>query len=165
MTAGERMAEDLRWVHAGLRRDLKTIRSLAAAVLAGQGVDRVTSTIRSLQSQSPLWQLRVNCLQYCHHLHGHHGAEDAMLFPMLRRSSPAMGPVVDRLESDHRKVSGMLDTIEAFAGQVKDTDDNEGVRKALADALGDLSDTLLEHLAFEEESIIPTMRSWTRGLW
>jgi iron-sulfur cluster repair protein YtfE (RIC family) len=165
MTPGERMVEDLRWVHAMLRDDLATLRRLAADIIAGRSADHVTSAIRSLQTQGPLWQLRVNCLRYCQLVHHHHGAEDAMLFPALRKSNPALGPAVDRLERDHRRVSDLLDHVEALATQLKQNDDNAGVRHALATALTDLSDHLLEHLAFEEESIIPTMRSWTRGLW
>jgi Hemerythrin HHE cation binding domain len=73
--AEEGLVGELKWVHAMIRQDLRTVRRLAAEVTAG-----------------PLWQLKVNCLRYCRFVHMHHHAESAFLFPRLRRSNPALGP-------------------------------------------------------------------------
>src|ERR1700681_2224533 len=97
------------WVHNALRQEL------AGQVAAGAAPEYVREQVKSLQSSSPLWKLRVNCLYYCRFVHAHHHTEDIALFPALKRANPALGPVVDRLVADHRKVSGLLDQIEASA--------------------------------------------------
>lgn len=88
-----------------------------------------------------------------------------MLFPLLRQSDPALGPVVDKLEADHARVSDLLDEVSAAATALADRED-AGVRKRLVTALGILSDDLLEHLQYEEDNISGTLRTWTSwGNW
>jgi iron-sulfur cluster repair protein YtfE (RIC family) len=161
---GEHLLEELKWVHDMLRKDLLTIRSLAERVGSGATPAVVRSTIRQLQTQSPLWQLRVNCMRYCQFVHHHHSAESAMLFPALRRADPKLGPTVDRLEADHRKVSDLLDQTESLA-DLLGSDDTPDTRKRLVLSLRELSTHLLEHLDFEEESIAPALRQWRNWPW
>ena len=99
----------------------------------------------------------MNCLRYCAFVHEHHTNEDVALFPAVRRSAPQLGATVDRLESDHRVVAGLLDEIEAAA---RDLDGAAAARGRLVEALGTLSAHLLEHLAFEEEALAPVLASW-----
>lgn len=148
-------------MHGMLRRDLRTIADLADAVTAGGSGQRVAKAVRGLQTSSPLWQLRVNCLRYCTFVHGHHGGEDVQLFPALRRANPALNPVVDRLEADHRTVSDLLDQVESLARLIGG-DDSLDIRARLVTALRQLSTTLLTHLDFEEKQITPTLRQWRR---
>ena len=98
---GEAMVAELKWVHDMIRRDLRTVRRMAADVAAGQPAQEIEAAIRSLAAGGPLWQLKANCLQYCRFVHSHHHAESVMLFPGLRRANPALNPVVDKLEADH----------------------------------------------------------------
>src|SRR5262245_45388134 len=111
-THAEGLMRELLWVHAMIRRDLQTVQQLAARVRAGARADEVRTAIRSLQTDGPLWKLRVHCLHYCRFVHAHHSLEDVHLFPIIRRSDPALGPVVDRLEADHLQISDFLDAIE-----------------------------------------------------
>ena len=114
--------------------------------------------IRELQTSSPLWKLRVNCLYYCRFVHSHHHAEDVLLFPALRASDPAMVPVADKLEADHRVVSVLLDEVEAAAdvlGRGRGRHPRGIIR-----ALGDLRSELIAHLSYEEQMAGPTIRSW-----
>ncbi|MGC1908475.1 MAG: hemerythrin domain-containing protein [Candidatus Dormiibacterota bacterium] len=155
------LLSELKWVHGLLRRDLKTCMTLAQSVTAGATAAEVREEIRALKAQGPLFQLRMNCLQYCRFVHGHHGAEDAALFPGVRRADPRLNPIVDRLEADHREVSDLLDEVEASSlcvGSLADI----GERQRLVDALHQLSARLLEHLAFEEESLAPLLATWNR---
>ncbi|MFI5286120.1 MAG: hemerythrin domain-containing protein [Candidatus Dormibacteria bacterium] len=92
-------------------------------------------------------------------MHAHHGLEDADMFPALRRSNPELSAVVDKLEADHRAVSDLLDEVGASADQLDDTAANPA-RKRLVAALARLEQDLLEHLAYEEESIAAAMRGW-----
>ena len=157
---GEAMVAELKWVHDLIRRDLRTVRQLAADVRGGMPAGRVAAGIRSLATGGPLWQLKINCLQYCRFVHSHHHAESAMLFPALRRINPALGPVVDKLEADHVRVAGLLNDVEAAANDLVGQEDPV-LRQRLTAALEALSTDLLAHLAYEEDNVSDTMRAMT----
>jgi iron-sulfur cluster repair protein YtfE (RIC family) len=149
----------LKWVHSMIRHDLQTCRELAVDVANGAAQDDVRAQVEALQSRGPLFQLRANCLYHCRFVHAHHGHEDAWLFPAVRRFAPGMGAVVDKLEADHRRVSDLLDDVESSARQLGGPDDVAG-RRLLVGTLDELSRHLLEHLAFEEESLAPVLGAW-----
>ena len=151
------LADQLRWVHDMLRRDLGAIQRLAVRVTDGAPAADVETELQTLQSNGPLFQLRVNCLSYCQTLNSHHRNEDAVLFPAVRRAAPQLGATIDRLEADHRVVASLLDDIDALA------DDLAGrpARRALVDALDDLSANLLRHLDLEEATLQPILESWS----
>lgn len=102
---GRALFGELQWVHDVLRRDLATVERLAAEVTEGLSGPELERELDTLRTAGPLWQLKVNCLRYCRFVHHHHRIEDVALFPALRRSDPSLGPVVDRLEADHLRVS------------------------------------------------------------
>jgi hypothetical protein len=131
---GEAMVAELKWVHDMIRGDLQIVRQLAADAEAGRPAGEIAAGIATLAAGGPLWQLRVNCLQYCQFVHHHHQAESVMLFPALRRANPAIGPVVDRLEADHARVAVLLDDVTGAAGDLAD-DDTPGARRQLGAAL------------------------------
>lgn len=157
---GEAMVAELKWVHSMIRRDLRIVGELADGVEEGRPAGEVAGELRSLAAAGPLWQLKINCLQYCRFVHSHHHAESILLFPALRRANPALGPVVDKLEADHTRVAELLDNVEAAARELAGHEDAE-VRQRLTAALRTLSDELLEHLAFEEDNVADTMRTMT----
>jgi hypothetical protein len=154
---GRALFRELLWVHRVLRRDLAAVRHLADDVLDGLPADDLHAEIGSLKTTGPLWQLKVNCLRYCRFVHLHHGAEDVMLFPALRRANPDLGPVVDRLEAEHRRMSDLLDRMEAAAAALAEADSDDA-RQRVADSLNALADHLLTHLEFEELEAGPTIR-------
>jgi hypothetical protein len=156
---GEHLVQELLWIHGILRHDLDILSRLAVEVADGKNPEAIREEIAQLQSRSPLWQLKVNCIYYCRLVHAHHGGEDAHLFPALRRSDPAMETIVDRLEADHRRISDILDAVEVASYDLT-KDDVPSARSRLVDALNLLSEHLLVHLDFEENSISPTLRSW-----
>jgi hypothetical protein len=151
------MVAELKWVHDMIRGDLRIVRRLAADAENGRPAGDIAAGIRSLAAAGPLWELRVNCFQYCQFVHHHHQAESALLFPELRRANPALGPVVDKLEADHAQVAVLLDDVTAAAGDLAD-DDTAGARQQLSAALQVLSAVLLAHLAYEEDNVADTMR-------
>lgn len=166
-TLGEQMVRELEWVHGMLRRDLAAVRLLADRVTAGAEPSEVREGLIGLQTRGPLWQLRMGCLHYCQFVHGHHGLEDAALFPLVRANNPELAEAVDKLEADHRVVSDLLDAVEAEAHRLGDDGENDtgDSRAALASALDRLADLLLEHLATEEATIGPAMRQWRARPW
>jgi len=150
--------DELLWVHGIVRRDLDAVRELAAAASNGAPAGEIRTEVEALKTNGPLWQLKVNCLHYCRFVHSHHGLEDRSLFPMLRLASPELGPVIDRLEADHRKVAELLDAVEEACDALGAEGESER-RAALTAALDGLANHLLEHLSFEEESVEETMRA------
>jgi hypothetical protein len=157
---GRHLFDELLWVHEKIRHDLRVCEDLAVRVAEGLSPEEVRAEIRELQTNSPLWRLRVNCLYYCRFVHSHHNAEDIALFPALRAANPAMAPIVDRLEADHRSVSLLLDEVEAAADALV-VEDAGDIRDRLVTALGNLRIELIAHLGYEEEMAGPTIRSWT----
>jgi iron-sulfur cluster repair protein YtfE (RIC family) len=140
-----------------IRRDLDVVKKLSAGVLRGLPASEVHAGINELKASGPLWRLKVSCLRYCRFVHSHHNLEDELLLPALRRRNPAINPVVDKLEEDHRVVSGLLDAVEAAADEVFEND-GELARCRVADALNALAEHLLSHLDFEERNAGPTIR-------
>jgi hemerythrin-like domain-containing protein len=100
---------------------------------------------------------RANCLRYCVILESHHGGEDAILFPAVRRAAPQLAAIVDRLEADHRVVASLLADIE----QLMHDQSGRWPRSALVEALDDLSSTLSGHLDLEETTLQPVLESWS----
>jgi iron-sulfur cluster repair protein YtfE (RIC family) len=158
--AGQHLFDELQWVHERIRHDLAVCEDLAERIAEGLSPEQVRAEIRELQTNSPLWRLRVNCLYYCRFVHSHHHAEDVLLFPALRASDPAMVPVADKLEADHRVVSDLLDEVEAAADALV-LEDAVDIRSRIITALGDLRVELIAHLSYEEQMAGPTIRSWT----
>ncbi len=155
----EALSDQLLWVHDILRRDLAAVRELAGRVAEGASTREVRDGLAELEARGPLFQLRATCLGYCQLLHSHHGGEDEVLFPAVRRAAPHLAATVDRLEADHREVSAVLNEIEALAHDL----DEPSTRTALVEALTRLSSGLLEHLAYEEQTMIPVLDGW--GEW
>jgi iron-sulfur cluster repair protein YtfE (RIC family) len=159
---GEEMVAEFRWVHGLVRRELDTLRDLAGRVAAGAGGQEVRDEVAAMAVSSPVWALRIHCLHYCQFVHGHHAHEDQAWWPRLRRADPELNPVIDRLESEHRLVAGLLDTIEESAAALVD---DPASRPRLVAALEELAEHLIAHLDYEERSIFPTlrrMRDWRR---
>jgi Hemerythrin HHE cation binding domain len=158
---GKALFDELLWVHGVIRRDLNTVQRLAEAVLAGLDPLDLQHELQRLETTGPLWQLKVNCLRWCRFVHGHHDFEDTAWLPSLRRADPALGPVVERIDEEHRRISDQLDEVAAAATALTETDDGHA-RGRVVDALNSLSGDLIEHLAYEELSLGPTLRRMRR---
>src|SRR6266566_1805994 len=78
-------------------------------------------------------------------------------FGELRRANPAINPVADRPQAEHRRVSNDLHAVEAAAGALQ-RDESKRARQAVVDALGALEQNLLAHLDYEELSAQSTAR-------
>jgi hypothetical protein len=143
-------------VHATIRRELERVELLAEQALEGMPAEDLQRELDEMKRGGMLWRLQIDCLRYCRFVHSHHNAEDVLFFPELRDTNPAIGPVVDRLEADHRRVSDQLDAVEAAANGLAE-DDSKPAREALAGALQTLGEQLLEHLSYEERNVEATV--------
>jgi hypothetical protein len=153
---GREMYESLLAVHAFIRSDLELIRGLAAQALEGVATVDLRLQLHVLKRDTMLWQLRVSCLRHCSFVHLHHNAEDGEFFVELRNTDPTIGPLIDRLQADHRRVSDDLDAVEAAANALGH-DDGQQARKAVVETLQVLRESLLAHLDYEERSIEATV--------
>ncbi|MGI8416999.1 MAG: hemerythrin domain-containing protein [Nakamurella sp.] len=140
-------------VHNGLRQELAQVRDITAQVLTGDAeVGAARSAINQLTMRQNNWTLGAYCESYCRIVAGHHGLEDRGIFPHLRRSERSLGPVIDRLTTEHEVIADVLDRldralIELVAGTA-------GSRQQLRRAIDELTDTLLSHLAWEEKMLL-----------
>ena len=153
---GRWMYDSLLEVHAFIRGDLDLIEDLATQALEGVAPVDLHVQLRALKRDTLLWQLRVGCLRHCRFVHSHHNAEDGAFFVELRETDPTIGPVIDRLQAEHRRVSDDLDAVEAAANALAE-DDGQQARKAVVDALQALRENLLAHFDYEERSIEATV--------
>ena len=132
-------------VHGHIRGDLERVERLAAQTLDGMPAEELRQELDDIKRNGTLWRLRIDCLRYCRFVHSHHHAEDAGFFPELREANPDINPVIDKLQSDHRRVSDDLDAVEAAANALE-TDDGVEARKAVVDTLQGLADNLLAQI-------------------
>jgi DUF438 domain-containing protein len=99
-------------------------------------------------------------------LHGHHAAEDALLWPrLLDRGSEEVAAVVHLMEGQHEAIDEANREIKKELGPWRG---NARVvhRDVLADALERLNSVLVEHTALEEQHILPLAEKYiTASEW
>jgi hypothetical protein len=150
--AGRAASAELVAVHDMLRAELARVRDLIVAVQKG-AIDaaRARSELNQMTMRQNNWTMGAYCQSYCRIVTQHHSLEDVAVFPYLRARDNGLGPVLDRLQEEHRVIHGVLDTVDRalvnYVGQSGDTSE-------LADAADLLTDTLLSHLAYEERELI-----------
>jgi hypothetical protein len=146
-------------VHDGLRAELSQIRDVLAQVRQGHlSVGQARSTVNTMTLRQNSWTLGAYCEAYCGFVTGHHTLEDRSMFPHLRRSEPGLGPVLDRLEQEHEAIHGVLEEFDrALVRLVTDDGTGRSGEAALDEVqrvVDQLSETLLDHLAYEEEQLV-----------
>jgi hypothetical protein len=150
-------------IHDGMRNDLALLRRAVTAVTEdGQDVDAAAAALGELSFRRPGWTLRRYCAGFCGAVHRHHTIEDTVLFPMLLRqpgTDGALGGVIDRLQADHRTLTGHLDQVERALGGLPG---DAAAKAATTDAMARLSDRLEAHLRFEEEQLAPALNALSR---
>ena len=132
------MATALMMSHHGLRRDL----ALFARALAQTSTWQPTTADR----------LKEQWTSYRDTLHGHHGAEDAQIFPFMRKQHPELQAVIDQLFAEHRQIDPLLDEGDRAFAKLPDT-------KPAAAVVSHLWHLLGPHLRTEEEQLVPVLRA------
>ena len=152
-------AQHLVDVHDGLRAELAQVQDVLDQVRQGHlSVGAARSVINTMTMRQNNWTLGAHCQSYCRIVTGHHTLEDRSVFPHLRRTEPGIGPVLDRLEHEHEVIA---DVLERFDRALVELVGGDGTGRAGEQALDDvqqavaqLADTLLSHLAYEERELI-----------
>ncbi|MFZ2530357.1 MAG: hemerythrin domain-containing protein [Rhodococcus sp. (in: high G+C Gram-positive bacteria)] len=138
-------------LHDALRRDLTRTRTILTAT------NPPADTQRMAVSHHLIWMMEF--LRY------HHGAEDKFLWPLIRRLDPHAGPLLDRMDADHTRISPRIDILghAAFAYR---GDNHATTPTELVAALDGLEDVLLPHLRDEEDEAMPLVsRTISRRQW
>jgi hemerythrin-like domain-containing protein len=94
----------------------------------------------------------------------HQPKEDQYLFRILRQRYPAAGPVLDRLESDHRASAQAIRDLEQALERYRQGGPAEFA--PFADAVAAYAASQWDHMRAEEEKVIPMAREHlTPGDW
>jgi alkanesulfonate monooxygenase SsuD/methylene tetrahydromethanopterin reductase-like flavin-dependent oxidoreductase (luciferase family)/hemerythrin-like domain-containing protein len=147
----EAIGNHLTDVHGNLRKELEKILNILDHVKTGaMSIGRARSALSEMTMRQTNWDLGAYCAAYCTRLTRHHGIEDESIFPHLRRADAGLAPVIDRLEQEHVIIHEVIEGIDqALVNLVRTEDDFT----ELQDAVDILSDTLLSHLAYEEQQL------------
>lgn len=139
-------------VHDMLREELTQVRSIIEQVKANTlDVGSARSALNEMTMRQNNWTLGAYCSRYCTTVTQHHSLEDASVFPHLRAADRSLAPVLDRLEEEHVAIHDVIESVDrALVGFVAAPEDFS----RLDDAVDALSDTLLSHLAYEEEQLV-----------
>ena len=97
------------------------------------------------------WTLGTYCESYCRVVTTHHTIEDISVFPHLRAAEPALVPVIDRLEEEHRIIHDVIERVDEALVSLVATDADISTLRAAVDLL---ADTLLSHLSYEERELV-----------
>jgi hypothetical protein len=149
---GRAIAGHLIQVHDHLRSELAQIRDLICQVRDGEtGVAEARSAVSKMTLRSNNWALGAYCASYCRIVTAHHALEDQAVFPHLRAHEPGLGPVLDRLASEHEIIHTVLEDVDAELVRLLR---GPGDVSRLQQAADLLSDVLLSHLAYEEAQLV-----------
>ncbi|OEV04064.1 nitroreductase/quinone reductase family protein [Streptomyces oceani] len=131
---GDTLGAFLLGSHDGIRRELALIRKEAA----GSG--------RTLGGQ-----LRMNCLTLCLGLGQHHQGEDVGLFHLVAERRPDLAPILERLRAEHERLAVLLEELRTVLA-----DDTTDPARLLREVTR-LTTELEEHLAYEEQQLLPVL--------
>ncbi|MEW1847007.1 hemerythrin domain-containing protein, partial [Nonomuraea angiospora] len=139
-------------VHDHLRAELTQLRDLIDQVASGV-IDAGTarSHINTMTMRQNNWTLGAYCESYCRLVTMHHTAEDAMVFPHLRRAEPALTPVLDRLQEEHHAIHKIIERVDRALVSFVGDPDGLGHLRETVDLL---TDSLLSHLSYEERELV-----------
>jgi hypothetical protein len=149
---GRAVGQHLIDVHDVLRRELGELRDVVGQVRDGAlGAGEARSALNEMALRQNDWTLGAFCSRYCRAVAQHHGLEDDAIFPHLRRSEPALDPVIDRLHEEHLAIHDAIESVDrALVHHINDPDDFA----PLQSAIDLLTDTLLSHLSYEEQELV-----------
>jgi hypothetical protein len=148
---GRAIAGHLIEVHDHLRAELTQIRDLIRQVQDAEGAAQARSAINQMTLRNNRWTLGAYCASYCRIVTGHHSLEDQAVFPHLRAAEPGLGPVIDRLASEHEVIHEVLEDLDAELVALLA---RPGDFTRLQQAADVLTDVLLSHLAYEEAQLV-----------
>jgi len=154
--AGRQIGEHLVAVHDYLRTELDNLRSIASQVLAGvMEAGAARSALNEMTLRQNDWTLNAYCARYCTTVTQHHTIEDQSVLPHLKRSEPALAPVLDRLTKEHLDIHHLISDVDQAMVEFITEPVTGGPR--LQRTVDRLTDALLSHLSYEEHELLPAI--------
>jgi hemerythrin-like domain-containing protein len=143
---------DMIVVHTAFRREYRLAPALVRSVAPGD-VTRANQVGDHLQLLNEM-------------LHHHHSGEDRLLWPRLLQRAPAeLAPTVTLMEQQHHQIHDAMEDAGAATARWRDGAATAD-RDQLAESLERLHAALTEHLAAEEEHVLPlASRCLTAAEW
>jgi iron-sulfur cluster repair protein YtfE (RIC family) len=142
---------DMVMVHRAFRREFGLLPQL---VLATAPHDRERAQLVAAHAEEMISALGA-----------HHEGEDDLLWPRLRERAVIDPEVIDRMEAQHAGVAAVLTAVHPLLASWKHDADVSAARE-LAGRFAELAERLDEHLADEEQEILPIVeRCITVGEW
>ena len=146
----------LRGIHDHLRAELQhVVQAVRATSQDASGAADARALVAGMTMGVNFRALGSFCGQYCSVVDLHHRIEDAALFPDLRAADPGLGAVLDRLSVEHVVVHEVLVELDRALVAMARAGAEELPR--VQAALQRLSDDLLDHLAYEEQELLPAL--------
>jgi len=139
-------------VHQHLRQELAKLRDVIQEVREGRAsATEARSYLNAMTMRQNYWTLGAFCAAYCRVVSVHHAIEDQQLFRDLRAGDQSLGPILDRLQHEHEGIARVLGEIDAaLVAMVEDEKHLDDTQAAVEH----LSDALLAHLQYEEDSLL-----------
>jgi hemerythrin-like domain-containing protein len=149
---GKTDVRDMHAVHTLFRREFALMPGLVREVTAGDK-ERVKIVADHVALLTNL-------------LHHHHHAEDENLWPrLLERAPKECDPLIELMESQHARLEKALSEIDVALGLWR-TDTGFTARGTLTSSLESLLVPLFDHMAMEEERILPLAQQFiTQTEW
>jgi hemerythrin-like domain-containing protein len=139
-------------VHQHLRQELAKLRDVIQEVREGRAsATEARSYLNAMTMRQNYWTLGAFCAAYCRVVSVHHAIEDQQLFRDIRAGDHTLGPILDRLQHEHEEIAAVLGEIDAaLVAMVEDEKHLDDTQAAVEH----LSDALLAHLQYEEDSLL-----------
>ncbi|GAA2645926.1 hypothetical protein GCM10010399_94540 [Dactylosporangium fulvum] len=131
------------WVHQVYRRELRLLATLVAGVADG---DRDRAAV-----------VGEHLTDITASLHEHHVGEDELLWPVLLDRAGPQADLVHRMEKQHGALHELLGEVAELTPRWRETA-TAADRDRLAGVVRRVSETTDEHLADEEEHVLPLIR-------
>ncbi len=141
----------LQMFHNMHRQQLAEVQSAMQAV--DINLENLAQKIATLDLQTHIKTFGNLCGQECQMLSGHHGIEDAYIFPHLHhRADAAMKKVVERLAAEHLVVHDLIEELN-FAAQAAWHNPDATTFAKLKRSFTDLNTAVLSHFGYEETEL------------
>ena len=139
-------------VHDMLRKELNELRDIVVQVRDGaRSAGSARSALNEMALRQNDWALGAFCARYCGVVAQHHGIEDTGIFPYLAASEPGLTSVIKRLTDEHLVIHDAIQAVDvALVKHINKPDDFTSIQAAL----DFLTDSLLSHLAYEEQELV-----------
>jgi hemerythrin-like domain-containing protein len=130
-------------IHRHMRSDLVRFADTVAALTPADRANRIPALVKWAKG-------------FTFELEEHHYAEDEFFFPEMRARIPAVAGVLDRLDGEHKAMDVLLGRWPALMRDLADAKAPfEPAKAAALQMATELRDLLEDHLAIEDEDILP----------